>query len=927
MAEQSASTRKLRAPRKPQNRAQPPGSQAALEIEPPSCPKVSTDFPSPQTTENGNALASPSDDCLSNITVPLSSDESDRSESPNLGHQQTTNSRKRNLPDDATSRADKTNHKRIRLASSASPIIVPSETFKEKKIESICEKKADRSKSWLEGTPPVSDFAWKTFEGDAWVSHHAIYDVLNICSCEDIVLINTDTAIPLVRRLQIEMRSGYTGLVIALITIKDHLTVAVGDVQSHQIRFYNSLKNISTVIKKALDTLNNESQVTWTLHNIACEQQNDDTDCGLCLCWIALRELARKAYPNDVNVQLCRWIYIVLFGGESRSFAEHSYPMKPKEIEEAIDILQHFHDDLVKRQERLQEVQLALTDSKQQYDALQERFREVQSALTNGHEQYITLQTFLEPPNRPQSLYSTKPKQPADPQRQESPPFSTSTPGWKDGLERDSRHCQQAMIGTKQRLARLSTTLKSLKIVWLEDRIAKLRAAITEMEERVAEDERAYLGLTSGQLTEIVPSGTTLIPVSNIGTRADRHLARRHSEDDVRRMTRATTKRARSPSLGSDQVREDDKYSVKHGLGEPWDEPIVYPFKGTRRTTVEQHDLIRLDEGEFLNDSIIEFYIRWLWEKLNVSEQQVYIFSTHFYTTLTRNKFNYLAVERWTAKVDIFSRDFAVIPINQALHWYLAIVCNLPKLRKIEPEDSDVVEAQLTSSTADELIELADTDFMTIDDDGDARESIGEEPGLPSYARHETPTAQLAPESQSTQVSEIGIFADVKISPHMNKKTKRKSGPSPQKCNTNQPAIVLLDSLSGTHSATIRNIKDYLIEEGKSKRGLDISRDELQGIHAREGVPKQNNFSDCGLYVLGYLHKFLEDPKHFGRKLMAQEFDLQTDWPNMIPSAMRDNIRRELFNIYAEQKAERYARRRAKKAAKRAHKMAVQSDA
>jgi len=139
----------------------------------------------------------------------------------------------------------------------------------------------------------------------------------------------------------------------------------------------------------------------------------------------------------------------------------------------------------------------------------------------------------------------------------------------------------------------------------------------------------------------------------------------------------------------------------------------------------------------------------------------------------------------------------------------------------------------------------------------------------------------------------------------MNKNVKRKH-------STDQPAIVLLDSLSGKHSATIRNIKDYIIEEGKSKRGLEITRDELQGINACEGVPKQSNGSDCGLYVLGYLDRFLKDPKQFWTKLLTQGFDLQADWQNMNPSTMRDNIRRELFNIYAEQKAERDERQKAK---------------
>lgn len=92
---------------------------------------------------------------------------------------------------------------------------------------------------------------------------------------------------------------------------------------------------------------------------------------------------------------------------------------------------------------------------------------------------------------------------------------------------------------------------------------------------------------------------------------------------------------------------------------------------GRKRTTVEFSDLERLDDGQYLNDNLIEFYIRWLTENITTKDKQVYFFGTHFYTALTNNTgngargFNYEAVSRWTAKDDIFSHDFVIVPVNE----------------------------------------------------------------------------------------------------------------------------------------------------------------------------------------------------------------------------------------------------------------------
>ena len=86
---------------------------------------------------------------------------------------------------------------------------------------------------------------------------------------------------------------------------------------------------------------------------------------------------------------------------------------------------------------------------------------------------------------------------------------------------------------------------------------------------------------------------------------------------------------------------------------------------------VDWSDLERLDEGEFLNDQLIDFYLLYLFNHLHVPSEKVYVFNTHFFTTLTRKvpgqkgSINYPAVARWTSREDLFSHDYIVVPINQ----------------------------------------------------------------------------------------------------------------------------------------------------------------------------------------------------------------------------------------------------------------------
>lgn len=69
----------------------------------------------------------------------------------------------------------------------------------------------------------------------------------------------------------------------------------------------------------------------------------------------------------------------------------------------------------------------------------------------------------------------------------------------------------------------------------------------------------------------------------------------------------------------------------------------------------------------FLNDSIIDFYILYLREEILKDEDAAvsYFFNTWFYKKLREADGGYEAVASWTKDVQIFEKNFIIIPINE----------------------------------------------------------------------------------------------------------------------------------------------------------------------------------------------------------------------------------------------------------------------
>jgi len=119
---------------------------------------------------------------------------------------------------------------------------------------------------------------------------------------------------------------------------------------------------------------------------------------------------------------------------------------------------------------------------------------------------------------------------------------------------------------------------------------------------------------------------------------------------------------------------------------------LVYPKHKTGRgaVTLTMNDIRRLKPGVYINDNLLDFYLSYLyWEKWDQSlRERVHVFNTFFFKKWIGCKqrdsestsgfwlSRYSVVRKWTKNVDIFTKDFLVIPVNYHLHWSLAIVCN-----------------------------------------------------------------------------------------------------------------------------------------------------------------------------------------------------------------------------------------------------------
>ncbi|KAM3838212.1 uncharacterized protein ACN63O_023233, partial [Diretmus argenteus] len=324
------------------------------------------------------------------------------------------------------------------------------------------------------------------------------------------------------------------------------------------------------------------------------------------------------------------------------------------------------------------------------------------------------------------------------------------------------------------------------------------------------------------------------------------------------------------------------------------------PLKGGITVTME--DLQCLDSGKFLNDVIIDFYLKYLLQNAPAAlAERSHIFSSFFYKQLTRRdnaseggttdscqrQRRHQRVKTWTRHIDIFKKDFLFVPVNQEAHWYLVVIC-FPGLE--EPQFETWTGPGLQEGT------------------GHLRsgESQGQEEAQGSKSANDVTEAPLDSDKPSDNLD--------RQTENAQEESTKEPPPGPPTCTEHtcqketvckRPCILIMDSIKvSLHERVFKLLREYLQSEWEVRRGSvrDFSAEQMKSSHCR--VPLQDNSSDCGLYLLQYVESFLKDPVvHFDLPLRLEQW-----FPRQQVRRKRDEIRDLVLNLHRHQNLENQGR-------------------
>ncbi|KAK2147943.1 hypothetical protein LSH36_527g01011 [Paralvinella palmiformis] len=337
------------------------------------------------------------------------------------------------------------------------------------------------------------------------------------------------------------------------------------------------------------------------------------------------------------------------------------------------------------------------------------------------------------------------------------------------------------------------------------------------------------------------------------------------------------------------------------------------PPPATGGIPVTNEDLFCLNEGEFLNDVIIDFYLKYLVNEILTDEdkERTHVFSSFFYRRLTQkqnkcrteDQQNMSAMEKrhsrvktWTRHVDLFEKDFVIVPINESAHWYLAVIC-FPGLREpIIEEEVEMVEMLQTATSEQNVTSV---------NEEPSEERTKEQPddGSSQTGSPESKSMQQTDDTQES--SKSGPSADPI------QQTSSTDKPSTNKPKTRirktvlQPTILIFDSLCGPgRTGVVRTLREYIQVEWNIKKAEDegsrtFTKENMRGCIPK--CPQQTNFSDCGVFVLQYVESFFKTPI---RDFSASPMDLSNWFAESCVKQKREELRLLILDLQQELNAE-----------------------
>ncbi|NWR13220.1 SENP6 protease, partial [Paradoxornis webbianus] len=476
-----------------------------------------------------------------------------------------------------------------------------------------------------------------------------------------------------------------------------------------------------------------------------------------------------------------------------------------------------------------------------------------------------------------------------------------------------------------------------------------------------------------------------------------------HRENKIKNVASESKMQQRNKQLPffDDDEEVGEPHTVFIG---PIEKLIVYPPSPAKGgISVTNEDLHCLNEGEFLNDVIIDFYLKYLvLEKLKKEDaDRIHVFSSFFYKRLNQRERRNIhetsnlsiqqkrhgRVKTWTRHVDIFEKDFIFVPLNEAAHWFLAVICfpglekpkyepnphyhenaampmkssssdgesstpsplpneldaqNSPSkstakktftkkystalidpntetedsdssccrrspcrgksaFKKLNQIDSDVEEPNTVESACHKL------DHRTLDENGIQGEFTAASQSMDGLHKIRLNYSEDSADGNKLNEDELIDFSEDQDNQD---DSSDDGGLVDDNCNSEmgqwylkptickQPCILLMDSLRGpSRSNVVKTLREYLEVEWEVRKGSkrSFSKDVMKGSNPK--VPQQNNFSDCGVYILQYVESFFENP------ILSFELPMNlTDWfPRPRMKTKREEIRKIILTLQEQQ--------------------------
>ncbi|XP_058103206.1 probable ubiquitin-like-specific protease 2A isoform X2 [Magnolia sinica] len=131
------------------------------------------------------------------------------------------------------------------------------------------------------------------------------------------------------------------------------------------------------------------------------------------------------------------------------------------------------------------------------------------------------------------------------------------------------------------------------------------------------------------------------------------------------------------------------------------DEPfkdVIYPKGDLDAVSISKRDVELLQPKKFINDTIIDFYLKYLKNKIPVEDKQrFHFFNCFFFCKLAdidkdpgsarEGSAAFLNVRKWTGKVNVFEKDYIFIPVNFTNHWSLIVICHPGEVANFKDEE------------------------------------------------------------------------------------------------------------------------------------------------------------------------------------------------------------------------------------------------